>query len=894
MQILLFQQRIIPAILVSLTAIATPLLFSPATVYFANLQDFSVPLGQMLPALLLVAGLAWLPLLALLLWLPANIRDRGLALALGTGIVFWFQANLLLWDYGVLDGRPIDWWAQWSRGVVDVLLWLTVLVACYLLAARLRPHLVTIAVLLLVIQAAAITATWWTTPPSPSFHRYTLDDTHKFDFSPQRNVVLLVLDAFQADIMQEIIDNRPQYREHFDGFTFYRNAAAGYAKTYPSFALLLAGQWYENRQPIQEFLRRSFRRRAITTDLLARDWRVDLFPYIPRVVHFSQRVATNMVPDRNRREQAEQAGTLIDSGLFRSSPHFLKPFWLNDYRWRLRQLLAAAAQPRENDPQQPAATAHPHQAVAFAQGVGNRATPNSRQPTFKLYHLMIPHEPFALTENLEMQRLPAGREGFKQHSVAALEVTRRLLDSLEQLGIYDDTMLLVISDHGGGEYHPGVRHDLLPASIEPAADGKIPDSHLASGLPLVMIKPFGARGALQISDAPVSLADIPATLAAALELDHDYREAGENILTLAEDQERLRRYIHYQFSGWSRDYLPAMTEYELRGHSWLPQNWRATGRTMVAGEDGSPQRRVAARQKVPGYHLGRRVEFSGATPYEPWLVSGWSTPEEHGTWSDGTRAKLLVPLAAPAASALKAKFNFRPFVAPPVLPAQKIRLYANGKPIATWEAATEGQFQATVPREEIAGGETLEFLFELPRGAAPLDHGTGADGRMLGISLQAMTIEEATTMTITPGQSINFGATGGPDAEKVITYGWGGQEPGHRWTTDKRAHLSFMLAEKADTDLHLRLWATPYLARGEITSQEVDVLINGKPVESWSIKEAGWFEARIPAELLGERTYLAVEFILHQAASPQQFGHSPDRRRLGLAVAELIIEKITP
>jgi hypothetical protein len=52
-----------------------------------------------------------------------------------------------------------------------------------------------------------------------------------YQFSPEKNVLIIVLDGFQGDVFQEIIDESPQYRKRFDGFTYYRDALGGYPVT---------------------------------------------------------------------------------------------------------------------------------------------------------------------------------------------------------------------------------------------------------------------------------------------------------------------------------------------------------------------------------------------------------------------------------------------------------------------------------------------------------------------------------------------------------------------------------------------------------------------------------------------------------------------------------------
>jgi hypothetical protein len=61
-----------------------------------------------------------------------------------------------------------------------------------------------------------------------------------------------------------------------------------------------------------------------------------------------------------------------------------------------------------------------------------------------------------------------------------------------------------------------------------------------------VVKPFGARGEPKISDAPVSSADIPKTIAAAQGLDADM--PGVSIFNIDESADRERRFLHHDWN----------------------------------------------------------------------------------------------------------------------------------------------------------------------------------------------------------------------------------------------------------------------------------------------------------------------------------------------------------
>lgn len=710
-------------------AVALPvLLLLPVQIYGANPYDFKAALVDLLPGILSLALATSLVLTLLAVLLPQRFHPAAVSLMLALAVLIWVHGQLIVHDYGVLDGSAIDWAGQPLRLFVDAFLWLLVPSAAWLLRRRLASLAPWLAAALLLMHAVPAWQAWRSAPQLPDFHRYNLDDSWQFSFSPERNVVVIVLDAFQADVFQRLLAEDDRWAERLEGFTFFRNALAGYAKTYPSFALMLGGDWYDNDRPLQAHIRQSFRSDSVPRLLLQQGWRVDLHPAVKRAVDVSPRVASNALPSLPCPDRMGETGRLADLGLFRASPHWLKPVWLNDYDWRLASWLPHYCSAEVDGPMAGKEAAD-HAALRFLSRAERDTRVDLEQPSFKLYHLLIPHAPFRLDSDLSLADLPAGRDGFVRQSRAALEVVSRLLSLLREQGVYDRSLIAVVSDHGGGEYLSSIDlGSLAGAHLESAANSaQVPLEHVASGLPLVLIKPPGARAPLQTSDAPVSLADLPATLAALIDLGTDL--PGQNMFDLAEDAERDRFYRHYRFTGFTGEFLPPMTEYRVRGFSWLAGNWTPTGRVFA------PAEKASSRTPFP---IGEPVRYRPGSPRLPDLVEGWSVPEQNGmVWSRARRALIELPLpdAFDASSALRLRLDFLPYTARGRIEHPRVRLGVNGRVQQEWQGGGRAWRELMLPPGFASGASTLRLEFELPDAASPADLALGADVRSLGVAL---------------------------------------------------------------------------------------------------------------------------------------------------------------
>jgi arylsulfatase A-like enzyme len=77
--------------------------------------------------------------------------------------------------------------------------------------------------------------------------------------------------------------------------------------------------------------------------------------------------------------------------------------------------------------------------------------------------------------------------------MAAMKALERWLDSLKEMGVYDNTRIIVVSDHGSG-----------------FDNSLFEDPGMVVHNPLLLVKQPGLRGALEISDEFMTNADVPA------------------------------------------------------------------------------------------------------------------------------------------------------------------------------------------------------------------------------------------------------------------------------------------------------------------------------------------------------------------------------------------------
>jgi hypothetical protein len=440
-------------------------------------------------------------------------------------------------------------------------------------------------------------------PKDQGFKEQTLSNADTlFKFSRHLNVILIVLDTFQSDIFQDIVTETPELKDSFDGFTYFRNALSGSDATSISIPSMLTASNYDNSVPYLEFVKNAFLGNSLLKTLKEYSFTLDLYPIVKYSVYtdFSG-VASPTKRLRDWGVFVREQAFIADLALFRAVPHFLKERIYNHQKW-----LLAGAVDRYQSAQVARATAvaadqeqSPEYGLKYAAEyrntrpmVGrywdasfiNKLVPSAGivdgTDTFKLYHLNGIHLGLIMNENLEYEPMPPDRPSMKRQGTGILKLASMILERMKQLGVYDDSLIFIVGDHGYG---------LSAASLRPTSAGNTFNTKgvykgffeyfKSAAIPLILVKRIDAHGTLALSDAPVSLLDIPQTVAEELGL--DARFPGESMFSVTENESRQR--IYRAFVGPQEDveYFAPLWEYVVDGFSWDDASWKETGNVYI-------------------------------------------------------------------------------------------------------------------------------------------------------------------------------------------------------------------------------------------------------------------------------------------------------------------------
>jgi hypothetical protein len=707
--------------------------FGPSHISLTNQSEFSYAYTDII-FLLLAVTLILLLFFLLLLFLIQKIklkavRENFLVLIFSIGFLFWVQGSFLVHNFGLFDGKLIDWSKMGKYMQIDNIVWISVLFLFLLFSSRLVKKIKNISYFLILFQLIYLVYTGVTYKSVFWFNKFEVNEKNEFTFSKKKNVIIILVDTFQASIFQEILSGYPGYADFFDGFTFYRNSVGGFPFTQPSVPLILTGTPYDNSVPFLTFIKDKYTNHSIPKVLKNNNFISEVYPMISNSVYLDKDIVDNLMQKNllsSYKKVLTELATIFDLTLFRYTPQPIKNFVYNNQKWRLRSI--ASNYSRTGGV---AISSKINRDVILTQRMLKEGSVDYEDNVFKFFHFNGVHSPLTLNENLKPEAMSENRLNYKRQSIAILKLLKSFLDKLKALQIYDNSLIFIVGDHGFGPI--GINN---PENNEVISDPNFYQRDLFQGaaLPLMLVKPFNSKGKLITSKVPVATSDIPKTIFSELGIDNKFQ--GESILKLSESAVR-ERFFHLYSWKWlnKNEYLPDMTEYKIQGDSWLGDSWSLSYKTYL------PEK---IEYKPPQtYTFGKITQFGKKTDGTQYKVLGWSSDYNGFIWSINNYASIHLPITKTTRD-IKVEIDMKPFIKPGAVDKQDVEIYINGVLASNLTLSNNDYeiFSFSVPISSLNQENVLKLSFKFLNPIRPIDLGISSDNRILGIYLKSIQVTE--------------------------------------------------------------------------------------------------------------------------------------------------------
>lgn len=498
---------------------------------------------------------------------------RGKAFNIVVGIVFavgvccYLQAAFMNSGLPLADGRPVPWDDYTTITFVTGLIWILIIVIVVLIAVKngnlLKASTAIVSVVLILIQSIGL-ATLFINPTlrsdGSSFVDAQIFPTTEGlnEVSSKNNIVLFVLDTFDNDYMDAAIEDDPQILDPFTGFTWFRDSSGSMIPTPYGLPSMITGrELTDSDDGISPALLSKWYDDYNILDALSEDeYSVDLYTaQYAEGVKPLERKSNNFSYTEGTAPFEAAVANLWKCALYRDMPWVLKPpFWF--YTGTINTEIFSKISGSSSD-----ALPYTNDDVLYYQQLKSNGLEISDERagdsgSFKLIHLDGTHLPWNVNENVE--RVPESETNVAKQAEASLKIVAEYIAQLKELGIYDDTAIIVSADHGKWLNQPDI--------VEPSS-------------PITLIKPWHEGAAqydpIKVSYAPITHYDLAPTIAQLIGEDPDEFGSGVSIFDVPVEP-RLRKYYDTNSVHTDKVRWMGIQEWEIDGNVQDWDSWRKT------------------------------------------------------------------------------------------------------------------------------------------------------------------------------------------------------------------------------------------------------------------------------------------------------------------------------
>lgn len=482
--------------------------FMPMDIYVANANDIDIPIKPLAACLGLITAAVFAVALLVCLLTKGKANRVFRAALFGASIAFYIQGNFLAVNMGLLNGEqyaPPVW-----KIALNIVIWLAVLALPFFLLRKLPDEfdalLSYIPAAVLLVQLIALGASMYNSIPKYSLEK--LDFVFSGEsmpycsikdleiYSRNKNLIVIIADEYDSFLFDGAVKEAPDSVSEFDGFTFYSNTVGKHNMTVSAIAHITSGSAGDGMYKNLTFFQNA-----------AANFKANFYfdigvPPASVVSGLCNNVGTAKMSLEN---SMVYTASVYKLAFFRCMPEILKPlFWFDgkNIGEGLDKSLA------ETSKAELGAGLYDFDNLAFYNNLPRELVIQD-EDVFKFMYILGVHTPRSVTKDLQRSENAVSPE---DEAIAVNRIVNEYLKILKENGVYDNSEIFFMADHGLSE-------------------------NLGKIFPLLTYKPaYSDKTGISISNAPISYDDMFPTLVMVTGGEPQAR----TIFDIKEDEERVR------------------------------------------------------------------------------------------------------------------------------------------------------------------------------------------------------------------------------------------------------------------------------------------------------------------------------------------------------------------
>ena len=435
-------------------------IFAPMEFFASNAASFWFDFEDMM----LVSGIAFAIIFVTIFvvcfgisYLHSKTGQAVIMILAALTVMLYVQGNFGQADYGYLGAETIDFSAFKEYGYSNASLWLGMLTLFALLFAKKKylgfvKVMKVLTICILLVQVITLIAVAPLALKYEHKENYVATTEGINNYSDQKNMVIIIPDTFDSRVMYDLLQGEEgdECRAILKDFTYYRDTLSCYSLTDFSVPQILTGEKYLNQCEYGDYLNDAFGRSSLLDRLYREGWDMT----IGTTITLPQDGIADKITNWNKVDYMIDNTRLFIRDYYRTLgfrylPHVLKEYVyfdvdeLEDYR-AIKSI---------NGEEPKGVTQYDWTNLAFRDSIGEMVADSDR-PTFHVLHTKGLHS----HRNVDLDFKELGEKDDLPLDYTAKVVLKSLdeyIAKLKEMGIYDNTIIVIAADHGSSSYASG-------------------------------------------------------------------------------------------------------------------------------------------------------------------------------------------------------------------------------------------------------------------------------------------------------------------------------------------------------------------------------------------------------------------------------------------------------
>lgn len=412
-------------------------IFNPSELFLNNITEFPISYSNFITVLLIGgAGIIGVYLILNTYFmneLCSKICNYIIFILTAAGYIqgLFFNGKML-----ALDGSRQEW--SLGKIIFNLCVWF-VIAAGVIILKRNRPkadkYIGLVCIYITLIQFITLVTMCITTEFPGKDENYALTTKEEFELHPDNNTIVFILDWYDEQILERLIEKDDEFLKPIQEFTWYQNTTSNYAFTAMSIPYLLTDVKWEYDMEETDYCKYAYENGHFLQDIAAQNYDIGIYTETQYVDPSVQNLIVNYSSDIERKCKFIDTISLMGQ----SSKYKLAPFIAKNMYWYATSDIVSTM---ENS------NIFLDDNYSFYQDLRqNRIKINKTtgmSGVFRFYHLDGAHTPCTMTEEFEKVK----ETDRMSQAKGSMKIVYEYINQLKQLGLYDDATIIITADHG--------------------------------------------------------------------------------------------------------------------------------------------------------------------------------------------------------------------------------------------------------------------------------------------------------------------------------------------------------------------------------------------------------------------------------------------------------------